>query len=276
MRRLVVAATALLALPCAGAAAQNGSFSPARVRWKAANLLVYPDSTRGVLVWLATNAYATIDGQPARQELHARFAPDSVFGWVVMTRQLLALKAPPLAGDTASYVASGFLRDESGLRLAVARMREGSGLRDGARLLVVPAGAAPFVFDLAAGELDTLLAAAEAAAGQSRLAPPATKAAEGQRRDESQVELLREGRLTPLYPDDLKRAGIEGEVWAEFVVDETGRVDLSTFRPHLSDDSGFERAVTTWLGNARFRPATVEGRPVRQRVYERFTFQLTR
>jgi TonB family protein len=277
MIRLIVGAWCV-ALSWAPLEAQSPGIPPVRVRWTMANTLVYADSSPDVHVWLATNVHAVQGGQPAQEEVSDGFFPDSVDAWSVFTRQLLALRAPPIPGDTAAVVSSGILRGKGGTLLIAGRAREQDHLRDGVRLLVVPKGKLALVFDLRAEELDTLVSALEAAALRAHTnvrAAPATMA-DSESTTETQVSVDPDFHHSPRYPAEMKQRNIEGEVWADFVVDSTGRIELPTVQVFLSDDAAFERAVRNYLGLARFRPATVGGRPVRQRVRQRFTFALTR
>jgi protein TonB len=68
--------------------------------------------------------------------------------------------------------------------------------------------------------------------------------------------------------------GKEGRVVATFVVDTTGRVEMTSVQVLASDDPEFSESVRTALGEMQFRPATRGGRPVRQLVEQRFNFRI--
>jgi protein TonB len=85
---------------------------------------------------------------------------------------------------------------------------------------------------------------------------------------------LAPGSLPPRYPESLRSAGVEGEVVAVFVVDESGRAEQSGVRFVRSDNRLFEEAVRAALGAMRFAPAEVGGRKVRQLVQMPFVFTL--
>jgi len=109
---------------------------------------------------------------------------------------------------------------------------------------------------------------------------------------ESQVETRATqiaGTGVPRYPDALRAAGVQGEVQAQFVVNEYGNVELSTFKVLRSGSSSpkqarhdlsvpsddmFVKAVRTALPTMRFSPALVGGKPVRQLVQQPFKFAL--
>lgn len=80
------------------------------------------------------------------------------------------------------------------------------------------------------------------------------------------------GTLTAEYPDALLSAAVPGRVLVEFVVDTLGRAEMETFgtiastRPEFTDAA--RRAVTA----ARFTPAVLQGRKVRQLVQLPFSF----
>jgi protein TonB len=81
---------------------------------------------------------------------------------------------------------------------------------------------------------------------------------------------------TPRYPDMLRSANVEGEVLAQFVVDTTGRADMSTFKVLKSSHDLFTNAVRAALPNMRFYAAEIGGRKVKQLVQMPFQFALTK
>ena len=74
------------------------------------------------------------------------------------------------------------------------------------------------------------------------------------------------------YPASLFAEKTEGKVVAEFVVDSTGRVEPETFGVVSSSHPLFTEAVETAVAAARFVPARVGGRAVRQVVQQPFSF----
>jgi protein TonB len=84
--------------------------------------------------------------------------------------------------------------------------------------------------------------------------------------------VLREG-APPGYPVELKSAGIGGEVRAQFVVDETGLVNMSTFKVLMSPDPGLTAAVKAAVSTWRVEPAIKQGRKVKQLVQQSFVFR---
>jgi periplasmic protein TonB len=86
----------------------------------------------------------------------------------------------------------------------------------------------------------------------------------------------RPGNPGPRYPDMLRSANVEGEVLAQFVVDTTGRADMSTFKVLKSSHDLFTNAVRATLPNMRFYAAEIGGRKVKQLVQMPFQFTLTK
>lgn len=86
----------------------------------------------------------------------------------------------------------------------------------------------------------------------------------------------RSGNPSPRYPSLLANAGVEGAVYAQFVVDTTGRVEVASIRFTKSDHPLFERVVRDVLLRSRYVPAEAGGRRVRQLVEQGFAFEVRR
>lgn len=83
-----------------------------------------------------------------------------------------------------------------------------------------------------------------------------------------------EDSAAPTYPEIMLRRQIQGHVVAQYVVDTTGFVDVSTFRVVEATHAEFVRAVRAALPFMRFRPAKMGSRKVAQLVQQPFTFQI--
>jgi TonB family protein len=95
---------------------------------------------------------------------------------------------------------------------------------------------------------------------------------------EFQVEKVAElapGNAAPRYPDMLRSANIEGEVLAQFVVDTTGHVDMSSLKVLKTTHDLFTNSVKQSLPTIKFSPALVGGRKVKQLVQMTFPFTLS-
>jgi periplasmic protein TonB len=84
------------------------------------------------------------------------------------------------------------------------------------------------------------------------------------------------GTIRPRYPDMLRTTGVEGQVIAQFVVNEQGRADRNTFRVLSSTHPLFSDAVSRALPQMQFKPAMIRGKPVSQLVQQLFVFKLDR
>lgn len=78
----------------------------------------------------------------------------------------------------------------------------------------------------------------------------------------------------PAYPETLRSAGISGSVRVRFVVDTSGRAELSSVRVVESTHELFTRAVLASLRQARFTPGEVSGHRVRTLVERSFRFNI--
>jgi protein TonB len=84
------------------------------------------------------------------------------------------------------------------------------------------------------------------------------------------------GTGTPRYPDPLRSSGVEGEVQAQFIVNEEGRAETGSFRVLKATNELFAAAVRAAMPQMRFYAAEVGGHKVRQLVQQSFQFKLDR
>lgn len=68
------------------------------------------------------------------------------------------------------------------------------------------------------------------------------------------------GRLTPVYPTELRSSGTSGRVIASFVIDTLGRVPPGGAWIQQETQRSFGEAVCTHLKRLRFAPLIVDGR----------------
>jgi periplasmic protein TonB len=86
--------------------------------------------------------------------------------------------------------------------------------------------------------------------------------------------LQRPGNPHAQYPDDMRSRGRIGDVVVQFVVDTTGRVDMTSVEIIKSTDASFSTSVKAVLPEMRFFPAETGGHRVRQMVQQSFRFAL--
>lgn len=75
-----------------------------------------------------------------------------------------------------------------------------------------------------------------------------------------------------VYPEQAKKAGIEGKVFVQFIVDETGNV----VDPHVVKGIGHgcDEAAINAVKQAKFTPATKNGKPVKVKFALPIVFKL--
>ena len=78
----------------------------------------------------------------------------------------------------------------------------------------------------------------------------------------------------PAYPDSLQKAGIEGSVTAQFIVDTTGRAADSSLVILTATHPRFAQSVREALPGMLFRPAELTGVKIRQLVQQTFSFRI--
>lgn len=78
------------------------------------------------------------------------------------------------------------------------------------------------------------------------------------------------------YGIELRNAGIEGTVLAQFVLGTDGRIDPASFEVLRTDHEGFVESVREALPRMRYTAARKDGRAVRQVVQQPFVFQIAK
>lgn len=224
--------------------------------------------TRAAIAWVvATGAASCLGAAAARAQAPA--ACDST----IVGRVFDMATREPVAGTTVE------LRSDPG-NLALDSTRTGAGgtyclsapptgpfrlwfSRDGRTIVRTPA------ITLAAGARD------ERSIGIPSSAAAAAGAAPEPAYFEFEVEVPAQPlnpMSHPAYPAAEREQRVKGDVLVQFVVDTLGVPELATFVPLRATSPVFARAVFDWLQAARYRPATVGGRRVRQLVQQAFTF----
>ena len=89
-----------------------------------------------------------------------------------------------------------------------------------------------------------------------------------------QTRIVASGK--PRYPESLRQAAIDGRVLVRFVVDTSGRIDMSSVSVLATTHDLFTRAVREALPSFRFKPAEQGGRRVRALAEMPFEFQITK
>jgi protein TonB len=112
------------------------------------------------------------------------------------------------------------------------------------------------------------------ASAQTPVTQTASAASSGQTYLDFQVEqpVKIKNAVSPIYPDRLRQGGIEGQVIAQFIVDENGRALMESFKVLRSNDNAFSEAVKKAVSLSTYTPAELQGRKVRQLVQQPYKF----
>ncbi len=78
--------------------------------------------------------------------------------------------------------------------------------------------------------------------------------------------------VSPSYPERLLSAKVQGEVLVQFVVDERGVAEMSSFKVLRSTNSEFTESVRKAVRSTTFQPAEFGGKRVRQLVQQPYQF----
>jgi periplasmic protein TonB len=84
------------------------------------------------------------------------------------------------------------------------------------------------------------------------------------------------GGDSPEYPSALRESGVEGQVLAQFVVNESGRAEAGTLKILNSSNPQFTVAVKNALPRMKFSAAQIGGKKVQQLVQMPFQFHLSK
>jgi TonB family protein len=76
----------------------------------------------------------------------------------------------------------------------------------------------------------------------------------------------------PAYPENLRSAHIDGQVLVQFVVDERGAAEMSTFKVIKATNPEFAEAVRRAISSTAYSPAEIRGKHVKQLVQQPFVF----
>ncbi|MCW5558786.1 MAG: energy transducer TonB [Verrucomicrobiae bacterium] len=109
------------------------------------------------------------------------------------------------------------------------------------------------------------------AGGQEAAADAAEAAAETFSAAELEERPQAVARTDPAYPNEMRKARVEGTVTLAFVVDEAGRVEEA--RIEKSSHPDFEKPALEAIRKWRFRPGMKDGQAVRAYLLQTFRFR---
>ena len=276
--RSVLFLATLLALFCPRVSSAQSHFwvdsTVTRLAWGNMNVLVIPDTSAGLRLWVETSKLYH-RGDPHR--FIGRFAPgEALDRWLAQAEVLIESERP--SDSTVTRIRTAGLMGLDSSTLVLSRDRKGRDWESRIRFTLNPGPDSrdhPWEIGLEKPEAKELVLALFHGAGISRFrARPAwvdtarVETSEVYDESASNPPSLQSGSIA--YPPEL--GGREGEVWASYMVDETGRADPASLRVYLSDDPAFTREVRNGLALMKFHPAIIGGQPIRVLVSQQFTF----
>jgi hypothetical protein len=214
---------------------------------------VFPDSLDGV------HLDAKIRHKRKWVFFRARFDPATVVAWLEGVERLIGPQSPVLAG--------------LGGRCGVVLVMGDKGRRNW--VLQTLDKKEPLSIQADRQFNDTLLVALRAAAELSAM-DSAAFASGLAAPVEEQPDSLDPSVIhipTPEYPARLASSGIRGLVLVRYIVGADGGTEMGSIEPLWASDPEFILPVEHALGQGRFRPARLNGQPVRRRVYQSIYFR---
>ncbi len=269
MRRIGVLIAAIVAWPGpTPIAAQSFEPSPriSRLAWGTLDILILADTLTGLRIWaIPRNEIRDISG---------RFDPIEVRQWLDLARTVVAQPAVP---DTGAYLFTPPLISRDSAMVVLYRERSGEAWSRRSFLLFTGTGQKDrFTVPLEPRYLEEFLSAVSVQAAASRLVPDRDTTAVPQycttcaQDTASAPRMLKAGRRR--YPPALQARGMEGRVWATFVITPTGLMDPESFRVLLSDHPLFAKAAWEMLRESTFRPWLKDGVPTAVEVFQKVNF----
>jgi hypothetical protein len=214
---------------------------------------VIPDSLDGV------HFVAKIRHKKDWAFFRARFDPAAVISWLQAVEQLSQPQSPVLAGLGARHGVVLVVRDKGQRHwvLQTLEKEEPLSIRADRRFNDTLLVALRF-----AAELSGI----DSAAFASGLAAPVEEQPDSL--DPAVIKIP-----TPIYPARLASGGVRGLVLVRYVVGADGSTETGSIEPLWASHQEFIPPVEQALAQGRFRPARLNGQPVRRRVYQDIYFR---
>jgi TonB family protein len=277
----VAVATLLLGFTGIGSAgAQELSLQPvlressiARVGWPLMDLLLLPDTCYGILILAGPNVRAE-NWEHGSQIVSFSVDPVAVLQWGTAAEALLREPATNEKSDTLRYKATPKLQGHSGGFVILVKTL--SRAPEDRRLQFIASDTTTHIqwkTFATAEDVTRLLATIHGSVARAPAPSPATDSTLVFGDDPGVVGVVQTQVPRLHYPDVLARQGVSGRVWAQYTVTADGGVEPGSIRILLSDHEDFAEAAMAALAQARFRPATRHGLPVRQRVFQAVNFR---
>jgi hypothetical protein len=265
---------AMLVLPGPGEA-QTAPPGLQHVRWPLLDIVIFPDSSAGVLLLVAPNP-ATKEWEATIPVVSLGLDPVVALQWATLARGFTEADSSHPMQNTVDHITPP-LRSKHGPEfLVLANTRRKPTPQNALVFVVSDSGSHTHWKTFASpAQVDTLLSALESTARESLVrfasGDPA-RAADAEDSVDTPVHVVAIPR--PKYPPELMMKGRVGRVWMMYIVGADGRAEPGSFRPLLADDPRFTRSAIVALVHAKYQPARLNGHPVPRRVFQVVTFRM--
>ena len=245
-----------------------------RVSWPLLDIVTLPDPCMGFRMIVAP-ATGTTAWRKGSQVVQFGLDPVEALQWAGLASRFAHSDTVAAAKSKAPVRYLPAIRPARGHRILLVA-DYGTGAKPDRRFVLVVSDSSEKIHYktfASSAQLDDLARAVEASAELGRQRSPVkdtTALTEDMPAMDTPVELRHVGQLK--YPLELWRQGRVGRVWMQYVVNAEGRVEEGSFQTVLSDDQRFTDSVVRLLRETTFQPATAHGVPVRQRVFQVFSF----
>jgi hypothetical protein len=210
----------------------------------------------------AAPGWRSVQGSASTRAVVLNFDPDSLLPWLDQAGAVLRLLAPVELEDGIQWIRPLHSLQHNG-SIQLGRSRE-HGVLGKSHWLVIGDSLRSWRIELTAEEADSAYRLLAVAAGQSGVAdepnPPATPATVG-----TPVAVLEQPA-----PEASK---VYGHVVLQYVVDANGKVEPASVRVVLATDERLANEARKVILAGSYRPATIGGKPVRERVQQSVTWK---
>jgi hypothetical protein len=217
------------------------------------DLSIAPDTLSGLQILMQPS----VESKQARDGglIWLRFHPDTVMEWI--NGAAAALQVPVPSGPAEGIQWARTLKPVGGQGgVSLGRVLK-KGRLDKTRWLAIGDSATGWRTELTASQADSLLKLLLVLGSQSRLDTSSSAP-----RDKREVDV----QVSVIHQPPPRHWGKNGRVVASYVVDEAGQADPASFVAMLASSPDLVAEAWDMLRASRFKPAVLNGRPVRQLV----------
>ena len=252
---LVIILACAFRVPPAAAQADTAEAPEGRLLWGSVNVLLLPDSSAGIRLWVQATSHA-YDNDPPQLFIGA-FDPDSFDTWLSQAQSVVH-PADSIPASEMKDLKTPHLTALDGAFLYLDRRNRAPGLEPVVTFSFYDNEALKFwSLEVSTQQFRDFLTAAARPLSLSRLKPMPG--------DPYRPNPINGSRC----PKPVDRhafayfSEFRSQVWVEFVVDAAGHVEEGSLRLLVGNDPALRDELQQRLPSLRFSPCTVNGQPVR-------------